>query len=97
MQHYSNRKYTVTVDERFDGLVRLRDLDGHTYVMSEERFNRNYVGVDLANGKDQTVIKRPSPFELEYAKQLAEFGGLNQTEDDTYIAGTRDLHTNKAF
>jgi hypothetical protein len=99
MQHYSNRKYTVTVDERFDGLVRLRDLDGHTYVLSEERFNRYYVGVDLANENNpEDTLEDISLFSQLYATQLAEFRSLkDQTEDELYITGTRELLKNKPF
>jgi predicted double-glycine peptidase len=94
---YVHKKHIVTVDEVKDGVVVLLDYEGKNIPVTEQWFKDYYIGVDLANGKEHTVTKQPSPFELEYSRQLVEFGGLNQTEDDTYINGTRELHKNKAL
>lgn len=77
------------------GEWKLTDIDGNTFPITHTRFKDYYVSVDLA--KEKQPRKKPSPFEEAYAKQLVEFGGLNQTEDETYIQGTKKLVQNKVF
>lgn len=61
-QYYSNRKYTVTIVDKVDGIIKLQDLNGHTYVLSEERFNEFYVPVKR---EERKKFKEMSPFEQQ--------------------------------
>jgi hypothetical protein len=70
------------------------DPTGFQYVIDEDVFYSNYVGVRKIR---QPRKPRKSPFELAYAEQLVNFSLENNVEDSNYIEGTKKLISNKAF
>jgi hypothetical protein len=87
MQYYSNRKYTVAVVEKVDGIVKLQDIDGHTYVVSEERFNAHYVPIKREERKKFNMDDTASGY--------VEMGNIvTQTSNDNYIF---EVPSNKPF
>lgn len=69
------------------------DEAGFQYVINDEYFYKNYVSVRKLK---RTTKPTKSPFELEYAEQLANFSLESNVESDEYILGTSRIN-NKAI
>lgn len=74
----------------FKGQKIFKNAQDENIVMSNKAFNENYILVKRVERKQSKP--QMSPFEEMYAKQLMEFGSLdNQEEDEKYIIGTQEL------
>lgn len=85
-----HKSFYVNVEEFDDDKYLLTDYSGRQQKLRKELFERDYVVIQEEKPKRRK--QQLSPFELEFAKQLMEFGSLeSNVEDDNYINGTKSI------